>query len=300
MFMAAGLWSVVLVNLGFVGIALESISGNISRLWLAVPAIWFAGYPIYVAIDNNMQAALVAELANQNAAVQIALDPITEDLFWSDSGADTLVQDFGLQAIYKKGGFPYSMGGSRGATLDTVHFLASASVCNQFRTKGNANVYPINFWERSTERWPSKLVNEVCIIQIYENSKNPKITISREPDIDQRLEIDRSRDRLRIDLPTGKTLFLNVGTIKKLPWFPMPILGCGLISGGPLEGWRCTAQFWGTEHIPLLPYQFVNSYEAEILSKALGLSEKTGKARTPLPDDIVLKRISDDVSVWLN
>ncbi len=44
MIVGAAFWSILLINLGVIGIGSEAVTGKVSRLWLIVPALYFGGY----------------------------------------------------------------------------------------------------------------------------------------------------------------------------------------------------------------------------------------------------------------
>ena len=58
MFAMAPLWSVVLINTGFIGIAIEVLLGRVSRLWIILPLGFYAGYWLAATQDHSALQAL--------------------------------------------------------------------------------------------------------------------------------------------------------------------------------------------------------------------------------------------------
>ena len=82
MFALAMFWSVILVNVGFIALALEAVSRRGYLLWLVAPAFYFGGYLGAATMSHAEFARLDAELraANENAiAAAPAFDPAASD-----------------------------------------------------------------------------------------------------------------------------------------------------------------------------------------------------------------------------
>src|SRR4051812_16140122 len=77
-FLLAPLWSIVLINAGFLGIGAEAIAGRVPRVWLVLPIAWFGGYLLFAWHDHRALDELRAEIATGNAATHIPFDPSTE------------------------------------------------------------------------------------------------------------------------------------------------------------------------------------------------------------------------------
>jgi hypothetical protein len=52
MFVMAPFWSVALVNVGFIGVAIEAAVGRVSRWWLIVPMVFYSAYGAFAARDQ--------------------------------------------------------------------------------------------------------------------------------------------------------------------------------------------------------------------------------------------------------
>lgn len=304
MFLAAPFWSVALINLGFVGIAFEAFSNRILKLWLLAPVLWFVGYPAYVLYDNAKQESLASSLTKENSTVHIPFDPDSEDLFWNSQDLEKLIRNYEIPAIYQKSDASYSTHTYSGSAPDRVTFLTSDKICETFNQNNpkyySSGIIGLGLLTDSLTHGNHTRIKDICMFSMYENSVRPKIMVSGFPVGDKRLRSDRTKDQIRILLPNGSTYFLNVAITRKLSWFPMPAIGCGLVSGGPLEGWKCFAQFWAEEDIPLLPHSLSGNYETEILADALGLKKRVGTLNPTFPDDVVEKRIEYSISKWSN
>lgn len=80
MIVAAPFWSVILVNLGAVGIGLEALTGRVSRLWLILPLAYFGGYYLLAARERAAFVQLRAEVAKFNAGKAMPFDEDRQDL----------------------------------------------------------------------------------------------------------------------------------------------------------------------------------------------------------------------------
>lgn len=52
MMIGAALWSILLINLGMLGTAVEAAAGRVSRWWLIIPVAWFGAYTVAVVRDT--------------------------------------------------------------------------------------------------------------------------------------------------------------------------------------------------------------------------------------------------------
>lgn len=68
MVVGAAFWSIILVNLGVIGIGAEALTGRVSRLWLLVPLLYFGGYYWLYSRDQAALAGLRAEYERTNQA----------------------------------------------------------------------------------------------------------------------------------------------------------------------------------------------------------------------------------------
>jgi hypothetical protein len=85
MFLLAPFWSVVLVNLGFIGIALEAASGQVTRLWLILPTAWFGAYTWFAVADHGALERLQHDIAAANDSVRVTFNPSQQALVITDA-----------------------------------------------------------------------------------------------------------------------------------------------------------------------------------------------------------------------
>lgn len=109
MLVMAPFWSVVLVNLGFVGLGIEAAVGRVPRIWGLAPILWFGGYWAVLAAEDRIMAAERSRLAGVNAVARFVHDPARHDIIVEkvagedDYLASGLLQHHDIQAVYSVG-----------------------------------------------------------------------------------------------------------------------------------------------------------------------------------------------------
>ena len=308
MLLAAPLWSVVLINLGFIGIAFEAVNGQTPRLWLLAPVLWFAGYPAYTLIENSRQQSLLQQFALENAKVHIDFDQSSTDIYWSVdeafevSGAATnLLQYHGLRSFYSvlsdKGRAKF-----KAPTPNRVSFLGSQALCKEIEKRDDARIAQVRtsymMEVDKTSRYIGFTIRTVCLVSMYENGRRKKIGITTEINPNQKLESDHSNDRIVITDSSGNLHKLNIGKFRIRSWMPLPVMGCFLISGGRNEGWRCDAGFLGGSEMPILTNDNGLNYQGEIVALALGLKITEGIPAISLPELDARARIEESIKTY--
>ncbi|MCJ2121793.1 hypothetical protein [Methylobacterium sp. J-077] len=275
MMFAAPYWSVVLVNFGFLGLAVEAATGRVTRLWLIAPIAWFGGYATWAYADHATLSRLRAEIATANDAVRVPFDPARQALVFEDDAAVRwFVERFALPVAY--GRDRRYVGSSHRATR-----LAEREICDQFghdtakRDAGTDVFYSFS----------GRTKSPYCTVALPEDPTLPAVTVRRREE--QRV-VDRmpvSETTTTITLPDGRSSVLRGGTAAPLGWIPMPVMGCTLNSAGPR--WVCFAQFERDDFTSLqerVPGQTANS---SVLMRALGLAYAAPDDQRPSnPDDL--------------
>ena len=236
MFMLAMFWSVVLVNLGFIGIGVEALLGRVSRAWLILPALYFGGYYAVYAMEQATLAALRLRYAQENAGKTLPFDQALQDLVIVSGKGDfhpspfELVRRFGVKRVFAGNG--------------RVHFMGNSDACALLRGNDifrSAGVYAFGF-HTDGELGSRRLVKGFCSIYAPAQPDRPVVRVHSDEVTHSRLLLPVRTQELKIrNEATGQAVEVRAGTAAPLKPFPMPVMGCGLNSGAP--SWDCSAGF---------------------------------------------------------
>lgn len=214
----------------------ESLWGRIPRVLCLLPIIIIGGY--YQSYFQNQQ--LVDEVYDQSIP-SISAEKITRlQLKYSDNvslpkyGEYSLLKEYGLSRIY-----------TQKDNVDTVKFLAENQVCQQLVSDHSElldHYVSVTGYSRYGESGMSVGIfngcKDDCLVGIkHIDSGEVDLTISIEP-----VEFDEYRhfkiEGYRSQIVTGdENLKLRQIKINKLPFLPMPAMGCYLVSN-PAQ-WKC-------------------------------------------------------------
>lgn len=107
MMVAAPLWSIATINLGFLSLAVEALLGRISMIWLAVPLAWFAGYAGAAHISQQRATELDAKLRAANAGERLKFEAAKQALVFDGRSDDlsgapsSIVQNYRIPVAYQ-------------------------------------------------------------------------------------------------------------------------------------------------------------------------------------------------------
>lgn len=238
MMVAAPMWSIVTINIGFISLAIEALSGRTRLTWMSLPILWFGGYAAVAAYSQSEAAALAQRFDEQNAKVHVAFSPERQAIVFAEdasalaSASNHLVTAYGRDVAY-----------TAKPALKTANHLASrlggTTLCAEIRKNDSyrdagifAGVVRIN----------KKFAKDVCVYQAPEDPKLPAIKISSVTHKVGRLVLPYTYHAIRIEDDQGRVETLLSGHAAPLSWLPMPVMGCFLNSGAP--SWDCSAGFW--------------------------------------------------------
>jgi hypothetical protein len=280
MMLAAPLWSVLLVNLGFLGIGLEVWVGRVSRLWLVLPILWFGGYTGLSVRDHLALAAIRSEMAAANEGAAVPFDPAAMSLVvvGGQSSLDNigawLVQNYHIPVVYER--LPASAGGQTRA-----YRLASREECQRVREAnlGAAGITVMGFHDYGGGR--ARFVSDFCTLQMPEAPPHPTVEITSSEISAIERGLDVTRQRIAIRMPNGPSRELVSGAATLLPWFPRPVIGCWLGQ----SRWQCGALFRRSGFVPLAPRRAGGRSAGLLIVDALGLRPMSPAERiaTPAP-----------------
>lgn len=282
MFVLAMFWSVFLINAGFIGIALEAITGRVGLGWLALPLIYFGGYYAFYAKDQMVLASARSHYARVNSGKSVSFDPNTQDLILEKRRGDfspipqDFVRRFGLQRAFDANGL--------------VHFIGNSESCSLIRGNDayrSAGIYAFGF-HTDGDIGKRRLVKDYCIAYAPMRPDRPVVRVISDDYVTSELGLPVRRLEMHVrDERSGQEFELLAGHASPLPPFPMPVMGCALNSGNP--SWECFAGFNRRHFVPIAPTDRKYGGSVDIVARALGLKASTDYAATSLSPDLVRK-----------
>ena len=229
MMLAAPVWSVALINAGFIGIAIEAAIGFTRRFWLVLPVLWFGGYAAFAAADRLAMThearrlhadAATAGLPSSRRPTLVIHDP---DSYIGGEIATRLVTGTDASVVYVAA-----------ADGTTAYRFAPLSYCG-----GSGSRMAGATIRQRTPMGIATRVDGACVLSVAENAPASAVQVflekERVPDTAGRRYV------LVMGSPDGPRIPLRAGDKGPLTWFPMPILGCALNSA--MNRWECMARF---------------------------------------------------------
>jgi hypothetical protein len=275
----AAFWSVVLINLGFIGVALEALTGRVSRLWLVVPLLYFGGYYLVLASEQVTLARTSAELIRENAGKVMAFDPSRQDVMIEKGTGDfhpaafDLVRRYGLRRAFE---------GSN------VYLLGDREACALVRSDNvyrSAGVYSFGFFSEA-EPGTRQMVQGYCSIYAPAQADRPVVRVRSDQAVEKRLFLTVQSNRFRIrDEASGKEVEVRAASAAPLNSFPMPVVGCALNSGAP--SWDCFAGFMRGRSVPLTSAGRSDVGFTGIVAAALALERSDDHAAVASNADVI-------------
>lgn len=291
MILLAMFWSVFLINAGMLGVAAEALSGRVSRWWLVLPIAFYGGYYAFAVADHQALRALSASYDAANARVAVPFDPsrqvIAIDLASDGDDSSWLVQNYGLPVAYSRN--PNYRQGYR-----STRMIAN-DVCKEVR--GNpalvgAGIQTFGFHDGEYGSATRPTLNRAfCSLTMPEEPTLPMVTVSLHRERIRYGTLPVSRTVTTIATPDGKRFQLLGGVAEPLSWFPMPMMGCWLNSGGPK--WQCDAGFKRSGYTPIVSGDTRFSRDSVVLARALGLKRVPIAARKGGDPALVRAKIAE-------
>ncbi len=256
MFLMAPLWSIVLINAGFLAMTFEAIVGMIPRWAVAIPLVYFGGYCAEAVVQHREVDRQIATLASKPAG-HLKFDAneavINVDLFGDEIGHD-LIAFYHVPAVIR--------GGIGQDGLADVYRLKPE--CKLARAGISSTPSHNEFLQRSLNFDP-------CIVKHREVYSGLIVNI-KSAEQGKRVRDTVNADRIVLTATDGNQVTIDNGWYSPLSWFPMPIIGCGLNDEPP--AWKCVAHF-NHDRIPVLTPIDGVSGPAAAVARVLGLERKT-------------------------
>ncbi|MBW8298635.1 MAG: hypothetical protein K0M60_03440 [Hydrogenophaga sp.] len=222
MILAASMWPLLTVNLGFVGIALEALSGSVSRRWLILPVAYFGGNLALAAISHYQLWQLENRVEAVNAEVALPFDSSNALIVDADNSElapvpRSLLRDFDIPVVYQNN--------ADGRNTIFALRMAVDPMCRQlWRGTGKQRLenMPSGYHENG------KLVKGMCVWRRVEAPGTPyKITVSVSSSTSHEnflLPYDEHTISIHRDNQTVKNLMF--AQARPLNWIPLPFGGC--------------------------------------------------------------------------
>ncbi|WP_310466928.1 hypothetical protein [Sphingomonas sp.] len=266
MIVGAAFWSVILVNLGVLGIGYEALVGKVSRLWLAVPVLYFGVYYLAYARNQAALAALRVEYAQFNAGKSLPFDPATQDLVIGEAGGGSLLQpnDF----------VPYYGLGRAFSTNGRMALLGDKEACALLRGNDvyrSAGIYSTGL-KSAGHKGPRWGPSDFCLITAPGEPDRPVVRVSgkSEQSTQNNLPVTTQTFRLRDEI-SGREVVVRSAFAAPLKRFPLPVMGCALNSGAP--AWQCFHGFMRDSVTPVVPPGQKYGGGTVVVAAALGLKK---------------------------
>lgn len=287
MLMLAMFWSVVLINAGMIGTAIEAATGRVSRWWLLLPLIFYGGYWSFAALDHQALRTIGNDYDAADAHVSVPFDPARQALVFEGDGADGswFVQNYNLPVAYSRNtNYPEAFRSSR---------MMASAICKKVSEAPAlraAAVYPS--WFHDGDAIDSrKLEKRFCELGMPERPTQPLVTVAHRTDQVFAGTLPVSRVTTTVTTPNGRRYILLGGTGAPLSWVPMPAMGCALNSGR--AKWECEAGFMRNNFRPIVTGDTRYSRDSFVLAAALGLKRIAPANRRGGDATLVMAKIAE-------
>jgi hypothetical protein len=281
MMLAAPLWSVVTVNLGFAALAAEAWRTPELR-WLAIfPIAWFGGYLMVAAYSHWLGYQHNLAISAFNEKIDVSFNPAAQDIVVEPNDRDStngspltasnLVHSFNLRRAYEVVRSP--KGTVQQYVLREVDCPGTAGV----GMSGDVLWNKLNDGGYGSGR-DMTFAQDLCFFISYTSPDLPAVRIRpREQAVEHGLATFVSQD-IEVREPSGRNSTLRSGWAVPLSWFPQPMIGCWLNSGA--AKWMCDAGF-GRQSIYSPSEDRSPNGPDDVIGKALGLEKLSIRERYP-------------------
>jgi len=282
MAMGGPAWIGFLVHIAMLHLGVAAISGFISRFWIAIPILFYAGgYALHlysVELANDLRASI----EQANAAAKVTIEQPFAFLSEGGGGAFELLEHYRVDRIFIRNGPD-----ATGKYQITTQYFAKGEPCDRANT---------GWWYE--KRFEPYLMRKDLFPTYGPSEKTRQCIISQDglpAEWRYRIKSDYinttsdfytkrfGRKWTVIDERTGQNLLsVEVGGIKTLPPIPMIYAGCMLNSGAP--SWDCNfglmqgADFMAIGYKkrtdngnPFIPTKDPDTWEISALARALSL-----------------------------
>lgn len=240
MLVGAALWLVVFVNLGFVLLAWDVLTGQVPRWVMGAPLLWFGGYAIAAGLSHWQAHRFLAGIDDANRGRAVAWNVARDDVLIMGDGlnAQPLIEQHGLTRVYTRR--RVGRDGLKSRVTELTRYCPRPAV--QHGNDGATVVYLQALVQKPgrNSRW--RAASNVCIMTADASPQGPAVTVTVSPPAAATgWLVPTHVQPVTIRTPNGRVYRFRSGDARPLAWWPQPILGCGLNSGSPR--WECFTGF---------------------------------------------------------
>jgi hypothetical protein len=295
MMLGGAMWSVLTINAGFISIVIETFTRGLSRVWLALPALWFGGYAALAMMSHAALRELDSEFSDFNIGVYADYNSDKDSLVIGQgmhSASDILLR-YDVPVVFQDAG--NKTGDMRS------HRLGGATICKRlqepdFRSGG---IFTSGFHETSASR--NRLVTGMCVYTAEEPPSEPAVRVTAVEDLVSNFLLPHRWTTISIEQGTGTPRTLNVGYAHPLQWWPAFAIGCGLNSGQ--ASWNCGAGFM-RRSVPVGASNTPNAAN-DVVARALRLTPSLASSRraridaqqSPIVEQLLQTRLSKSLAM---
>lgn len=278
MFLLAPFWSLILVNVGFAGIALEVWAGKVNRLWLALPILYICGNLGLAAASHMAFARLEAEMLARNpeGVMSLADDSlvIRTSPHYSQDLRKRLVTYYDIDEVFSE---ERRHDGVRTRAAGIGVASACGTLAKKMRLDRDApRVESLREDGESPlpEHRKASPARDMCVYDIVASPKADRVVVAfGEP-------VERDGPLLRVvtqeivlTSSSGRVVRLTHAKAYRYGWAPLPIMGCLV---GP-----ATPRYCIVDMLRLFPVTASgrNGEPAALIARALGLDAAPASTR---------------------
>jgi hypothetical protein len=228
-FIGAPLWSILLINFGFIGILIESISGVTNKYWLVLPILWFGGYAGFAIWSHYQGSRAEQEIFSRNVSATVPFSATSASLVLTShisageliKTARILVRDYEMPVVFYGDA-------AQGRSLATR--LAIGEACDPSKFAVSSSMEFVSAPDVSSRAaWK-------CWISIEEPPNAPITSVDVQASEAAHIGWEPvTIDTLSITKGGGASIKVFKGFANPLNWLPTPVLGfCykGALGGG--------------------------------------------------------------------
>jgi hypothetical protein len=285
MFVMAPYWSVILINAGMIGIAYEALTASVSRRWLYLPLAFYSGYYALAIKDRLLLESIQNAATAANASIRVPFDPLRQALVFETRGEGSYTYTYNLPVVY-------GVARERPEGFISTRMI-DREICKTVglnRSMRDASISTFGFHDEDSAGI-SRMEGRFCTLNMPERPLLPMVRVSQQEEKTSTYGLHMTRNLTTITTPEGKKFELQGGFSAPLKWFPMPVMGCGLNSGGP--SWDCDAGFLRDGFTPIVPGLGKFGRDSANLAASLGLKRVAIADRIGADPSLVLEKIAE-------
>jgi hypothetical protein len=244
LFMMSWLWSMFLINAGFIGVAFEILTRRVHWAWLSLPLVWFGGYGTLMISENQAISRLESEIVDSNQATRIPLSSDTSLVLSKTDYIDVwqLMYDHDLGVLYGRS--------NDGQTAKEYRFSPLKS-CETVDENQHYEDLQIAMVSKNYDWRDQPMAKPFCVLSFPASEPERRLFADISSTEGLKLGgVPYTITRLRVRFE-GQAVLFRKASAEPLRWFPMPFIYCGDMLSGGGGTWVCGANFMRANSTPL-------------------------------------------------